>query len=420
MNISCLFAFEIEGMERWIIFLLMGIVAEWYAYQAVKTSFPNKWIQRIYLLFSVVAAVFLVFSFTQFESNSGQTHQTLITIGLFLLIYIPKMLIAIFLLLEDILRILYGGFRKVRSNKPTKFLPSRRKFISQTALAIAAIPFSSFIYGMVKGRYNYKVIRQKVFFSDLPNEFDGFTIMQLSDIHCGSFDDPEKIQYGIDLINEQVFDTLVFTGDLVNNFAAETEKWIEPFSKIKQPKFGKYSILGNHDYGEYTDWKSEEDKIKNFEGIKDSHPKMGFQLLNNERVELTKGNSKIHIVGVENWGKGPFGKRGDLNKATDGLIPEDFKVLLSHDPSHWDLEGIQHPKNIQLTLSGHTHGMQFGIEIPGFFKWSPVQYVYERWAGLYEEMGRFLYVNRGFGYHAYPGRVGIWPEITLIELKKKR
>lgn len=406
-------------MERWILFGFFALVAEWCTYQAVKTTFKNKWIVRTYLLFSAVAAAFLIFSFSQFQPNSGQTHQTLITIGLWLLIYIPKMLIALFLFPEDILRLIYGGIRKIRSKKETKFLPSRRKFISQTALAIAAIPFSSFIYGMAKGRYNFRVIRQQIFFQDLPAEFDGFTIMQLSDIHCGSFDNTEKIQYGIDLINEQNFDALVFTGDLVNNFASETEKWTERFAGIKSAPYGKYSILGNHDYGEYTDWDSEVEKQKNFEGIKASHPKMGFQLLNNERVELTKGNSKIHIVGVENWGMGRFSKKGDLNIATEGLQPEDFKILLSHDPSHWDLEGMNHPSNIQLTLSGHTHGMQFGIEIPNYFKWSPVQYMYKRWAGLYEEMGKYLYVNRGFGYHAYPGRVGIWPEITLIELKKK-
>lgn len=406
-------------MERWVILGFFALVAEWYTYQAVKKSFSNKWIIRIYLLCSAVAALFLLFSFTQFKPNSGQTHQTLITIGLWLLIYIPKMLVTLFLLTEDILRVLYGGIRKVRSKKEVPFLPSRRKFISQSALAIAAIPFSSFIYGMAKGRYNYRVIRQQVFFDDLPAEFDGFTIMQLSDIHCGSFDNPEKIQYGINLINEQKFDALVFTGDLVNNFASETKDWIEMFASIKQVPYGKYSILGNHDYGEYTDWDSEIEKQKNFEGIKAAHPQMGFQLLNNENIELTKGNSKIHLAGVENWGMGRFSKKGDLNKATDGIPAENFKILLSHDPSHWELETLKHPSNVQLTLSGHTHGMQFGIEIPNFFKWSPVQYMYKRWAGLYQEKGKYLYVNRGFGYHAYPGRVGIWPEITLIELKKR-
>ncbi len=407
-------------MTRLIFFVVFAIVAEIYAYQAVKTSFKNKWVSRIYVLISAVAALFLIYSFSRFESNSGQTHQTLITIGLFLLIYIPKMILGSFLLLEDLARLFWAGTKVFKPKKPdSKYIPSRRKFISQSALAVAAVPFSSFLYGMVKGRYNYRVIREVVYFDDLPDEFDGFKLMQLSDIHCGSFDDPDKIQYGIDLINQQDFDLLVFTGDLVNNFASETDQWIETFSKIKQPQFGKYSILGNHDYGEYTDWSSESDKQKNFEGIQAAHPKMGFRLLNNERVELNKGNSKIHILGVENWGKGRFSKKGDLNKTAEGLNSNDFKILLSHDPSHWDLEGIQHPSNIQLTLSGHTHGMQFGVEIPGFLKWSPVQYVYQRWAGLYEEAGKYLYVNRGFGYHAYPGRVGIWPEITLIELKKR-
>src|SRR5690606_13451690 len=217
---------------------------------------------------------------------------------------------------------------------------------------------------------------------------------------------------------EQDFDLFVFTGDLVNTHGSEMDNWVELFSLIKQPEFGKYSVLGNHDYGEYVAWPSDRDKVLNFEAIKAIHPKIGFNLLLNENVKLKKGNAELNLIGVENWGKG-FKQAGDLKKASEGLSEKDFKILLSHDPSHWDLEVKQHPLNYHLTLSGHTHGMQFGIEIPGVFKWSPVQYVYRYWAGLYENLGRFIYVNRGFGYHAYPGRVGIWPEITLIELKKK-
>ncbi|SMC68068.1 hypothetical protein SAMN06296427_105278 [Moheibacter sediminis] len=404
---------------RWLLFFLFAVIVEWYSFQAVRTAFDNKWIQRIYLLFSFVALAYIIYSFTKFDRNTGQNANTLFTLGLFLLIYIPKLVISLFLLGEDILRLFVGTYQHFTQSKPAEaFLPERRRFLSTLALGIAAIPFASIIYGIFQGRYNYKVIKQQVFFDDLPDEFDGFTLMQLSDIHSGSFDNPEKIKYGIDLINEQDFDLFVFTGDLVNTHGSEMDNWVELFSLIKKPEFGKYSVLGNHDYGEYVIWPSDNDKTLNFEYIKGIHPKIGFNLLLNQNVKIKKGNSKISLIGVENWGKG-FKQAGDLKKASEGLNKEDFKILLSHDPSHWDLEVKEHPLNYHLTLSGHTHGMQFGIEIPGVFKWSPVQYVYRYWAGLYENASRYIYVNRGFGYHAYPGRVGIWPEITLIELKKK-
>lgn len=406
-------------MVRWLLLFVFAVIVEWYSFQAVRTAFDNKWIQRIYLLFSFVALAYIIYSFTKFDRNTGQNANTLFTLGLFLLIYIPKLVISIFLLGEDILRVFVGTYQHFTQSKHSEaFLPGRRRFLSTLALGVAAIPFASIIYGIFQGRYNYKVIKQQVFFDDLPDEFDGFTLMQLSDIHSGSFDNPEKIKYGIDLINEQDFDLFVFTGDLVNTHGSEMDNWVELFSLIKKPEFGKYSVLGNHDYGEYVTWPSDRDKILNFDYIKGIHPKIGFNLLLNQNVKLKKGNSEISLIGVENWGKG-FKQAGDLKKASEGLNKEDFKILLSHDPSHWDLEVKEHPLNYHLTLSGHTHGMQFGIEIPGVFKWSPVQYVYRYWAGLYENASRYIYVNRGFGYHAYPGRVGIWPEITLIELKKK-
>ncbi len=404
---------------RWVIFFIFAIIVEWYSYQAVRTAFDNKWIHRIYLVISLVALFYIIYSFTKFDRNEGQNGQTLFTLGLFLLIYIPKLVITIFLLGEDVLRVFVGIYQYFTQSRASEsFLPGRRKALSTLALGIAAIPFTSIIYGIFQGRFNFKIIRQTIFFKDLPDEFDGFTLMQLSDIHSGSFDNPDKIQYGIDLINEQKFDLLAFTGDIVNTHASEMDKWIEIFSKIKSPEFGKYSVLGNHDYGEYVNWKTQKLKQDNFEAIKNIHPKIGFKLLLNEHFKITKGNSELTLIGVENWGRG-FKQVGDLKKASEGLTEKDFKILLSHDPSHWEMEVKNHPMNYHLTLSGHTHGMQFGIEIPGFIKWSPAQYVYKQWAGLYENLERYIYVNRGFGYHAYPGRVGIWPEITLIELKKK-
>ena len=210
---------------------------------------------------------------------------------------------------------------------------------------------------------------------------------------------------------------ILFTGDIVNTHAKEMLPWIDTFNRIKEYQYGKYSVLGNHDYGEYVDWKTEKDKDANFEAIKGLYGKIGFKLMLNEHTFIQKGLDKIALVGVENWGV-KFKKAGDLHKASEGLTKEEFKILMSHDPSHWDAEVNKHPKDFHLMLSGHTHGLQFGIEIPGFFKWSPAQYVYEQWAGLYEKAGKYIYVNRGFGFHAYPGRVGIMPEITVIELKK--
>jgi len=241
-------------------------------------------------------------------------------------------------------------------------------------------------------------------------------LVHISDIHSGSFDSLEAVQRGIDLINAQNADIICFTGDLVNNDSREIEPFIQDFKALKS-KYGIYSCLGNHDYGDYKHWKSKEVKQQNLETLFKHHQAMGFKLLNNSNVELTNKGEKIVILGVENWGKPPFPQHGDLDKALKNVNNADFKILLSHDPSHWDYKVLTHPTNIDLTLSGHTHGMQFGVEIPGF-KWSPIKYLYPRWAGLYQEATQYLYVNRGFGFLGFPGRVGIWPEITVIELKK--
>ena len=406
-------------MYRWIIlFIVVGIV-EFYAWQAFKVGFDNKWVQRGYLAISLFSIVFIVLTLTSFDRQTGQTQMTLLALGLLLLVYIPKLLVMVFLITEDILRLIVGTYQHFsNSESSSHFLPERRKFVSQFALAIAAIPFASIIYGVIKGRYNYKVMKSTVYYDDLPDEFDGFKILQLSDLHVGSFNNSEKIQYGIDLINEQDFDLLVFTGDIVNSLANEMEGWSEMFKSLKNPVFGKFSILGNHDYGEYVEFSSSLEKEKNFVAIKEIHPKIGFDLLLNENRKIKKGNAEITLIGVENWGRN-FKKAGDLKLASQGVKREDFKILLTHDPSHWELEVQEDPLNYQLTLAGHTHGSQFGIEIPGYFKWSPVQYVNKYWAGMYQKASRYLYVNRGFGYHAYPGRVGIWPEITVLELKKR-
>lgn len=405
---------------RFIIICALFLFIELYSFQAIRTLIKLRWLLISYQVISLLLFVFIIYSFTQFDRSVGQTKQTMFTMGLMLLVYVPKIVITLVLLGEDIFRAGVGIVNYFIENPNTatnSVMPSRRKFVSQLAVGLAAVPFLSLIYGIFEGRYNFKVFKQTVFFPDLPDAFDGFTITQISDVHSGSFDNPEKISYAIDLVNEQNSDMILFTGDIVNTHATEMHPWLETFNKIKNPKYGKYSVLGNHDYGEYVTWPSEEKKEENFEAIKKLYEQIGFQLLLNEHTYIQKGDDKIALVGVENWGHN-FKKAGDLNKASQNVHQDDFKVLMSHDPSHWEYEIKDHPKNFHLTLSGHTHGMQFGIEIPGYFKWSLAQYVYKQWAGLYENAGRYVYVNRGFGFHAYPGRVGIMPEITVIELKK--
>ncbi|WP_162127076.1 metallophosphoesterase [Flavobacterium phycosphaerae] len=405
-------------MIRWVIFIIIISIIEFYAFQAFRTVTKIKWALYLYQLISLAVIVFIAYQFTQFDRSVGQTKTTLFTLGLLLLVLIPKVIATFFLMLEDIFRVFSGSVTYfMGDNNNGDFLPERRKFVSQIALGIASIPFMGLVYGMTKGKYNYKVIKQTIFFPDLPDAFDGFTITQISDVHSGSFDDPEKIHYAIDLVNQQKTDMMLFTGDIVNTHAKEMHPWIDAFNKIDHHEYGKFSVLGNHDYGEYVSWPSQKAKDENFQAIKDLYGQIGFKLLLNENVKIKKGNDEIALVGVENWGHN-FKQAGDIHKASENLRPEDFKILMSHDPSHWEYEVKKHPKNFQLTLSGHTHGFQFGIEIPGVVKWSPVQYVYKQWAGLYTELGRHVYVNRGFGFHAYPGRVGIWPEITVFELKK--
>jgi len=331
----------------------------------------------------------------------------------FLVFFVAELVFALLLLFGDAwhlfsaaaLAILGKGFN-VSDQSP---------FWVEGAIVIFFIVVVVFIYGMTVGKYAYRVIKHTLYFDDLPKNFDGFTITQISDVHSGSFTNAKALQKGIDMINAQKSDLFVFTGDLVNNMASEIKPWISQFSQIKA-KYGQFSILGNHDYGDYVKWPNELEKAKNLQQLKDYHKDLGFKLLLDEHVEITKNNEKIILAGVENWGIG-FGERGDLQKALQHTATNDFKVLLSHDPSHWDAQVKNFPSKIQLTLSGHTHGMQFGIEAFGI-KWSPVKYRYKHWAGLKQENNRYLNVNRGFGFLGFSGRIGIWPEITQIELKK--
>jgi predicted MPP superfamily phosphohydrolase len=410
---------------RIFLFLLFLGFIDWYSFQAFKTLFPTQiWVKSGFWIFSFGIYLFTIFVFLTFDQRSvGQNFGRLM--ALLILSILPKLIILAFMFGEDIYRFVAGIFNTVNGSSEENFWPARRKFISQAALLLFSIPFLGVVHGVLIGKYRYRVIRHTLEFEDLPEAFDGFTITQISDIHSGSFDNKKKIEYGVDLINQQGSDVILFTGDLVNNQAAEMEPWVETFKKLHAP-MGKYSILGNHDYGDYISWPSREAKAANMQRLFRIQEELGFKLLRNESMQLKKpplsgaegDGASIDLIGVENWGKG-FAQHGDLPRATAGLSPQSFKILMSHDPSHFDEEVMTFPQHIHLTLSGHTHGMQFGIEIPGLIKWSPASLRYPKWAGLYEELGRYLHVNRGFGFLAFPGRVGIWPEITVLELKRK-
>lgn len=404
---------------RWLITLLLLVFFQWYSYQALKTAISNRWILYGYVFFTVIIVGNLLFYTLILERNTTNEPRLMYAIGFFLSLLIFQLLVSVILLAEDVFRIpqaLYSFLKRVPEQ--TQFIPSRRKIISQIALGLASIPFASLLYGMYRGKYNYKVLSYNLEFEDLPDAFDGFKITQISDIHSGSFDNQTKVKYGVDLVNQQKSDLVLFTGDLVNNRADEIKPWIKIFNKIKA-EFGVFSILGNHDYGDYMRWESPAAKRKNMEDLYDAHNEMGWDLLLNESRFIEKDGERLAIIGVENWGSG-FKKAGDLNKALNKVSEKDFKILLTHDPSHWEAQVIPHPFKIHLTLSGHTHGMQFGIEIPGIIKWSPAKWRYKQWAGVYGENKQYLNVNRGFGYLAYPGRVGMWPEVSVITLSKSK
>jgi len=406
-------------MIRWIITLSIFIALDIYAFQAFKTVFKSSWLQWVYYGISILFLGALVYQFTVRPDSRQMSHGTMYFFGTFLALMVLKLVLVLFMFGEDIIRLGVGLFSKIGGSEGNFEMPSRRKFISTLALGIAAIPFTSLLVGMVRGKYNYRVLRYELEYDDLPEAFDGYSITQISDVHSGSFDNEKKVAYGIDLINEQKSDVILFTGDLVNNVATEMDRWKDLFSQLKA-KDGVFSVLGNHDYGDYVQWNSKEEKEENLNNLKTIQKEMGWRLLLNEHIDIERQGELIKLIGVENWGAGGFKKAGNLEKACEGVSNEDFKILMSHDPSHWEQQVRKDDRNFHLTLSGHTHGMQFGVEIPGWFKWSPVKYRYEYWAGIYEDLGRFINVNRGFGFIGYPGRVGIWPEVTVIQLKKRR
>ncbi|HEX8517660.1 MAG TPA: metallophosphoesterase [Bacteroidia bacterium] len=413
---------------RIIIIGLILLCIDIYFYQAIRTVMAGSVAARRNLVFYIYLGV-SIFSFTMLLIPTIiplEDWPKVIRIYLFaivMVILISKVIGSVFIAIDDLIRLFrwIAGFFMKPEVINTDVLQdphaiSRLKFLNYLAVGMAAVPFAGLLYGMVKGAFDYKVHRVRVVLPNLPTSFNGFRIVQISDIHSGSFISGTPLETAVKLVNEQNADVVFFTGDLVNNQAVEVEPHMKALSGIKAP-MGVFSTLGNHDYGDYVTWNSKEEKINNLADLKNKHAQMGWRLMMNEHVTLQRGDDKIALIGVENWGgQLNFPKYGDLKKAYAGSENYPVKLLLSHDPSHWSKQVKEEYKDIDITFSGHTHGFQFGIEIPGLIKWSPSQFVYKQWAGLYTEDGQHLYVNRGLGFLGYPGRVGIMPEITVMEL----
>jgi uncharacterized protein len=408
----------------WVIALIM-LLLDFYVFQAVRTvtqtlSDKTRMIIHIgYWVLSVVTLLALLsFPYIQLLQNSKfyRNYIFAILVGLFF----AKLIAALFFLTDDLRRIALWLMSKIFPGTGAQYMSDngggipRSTFLSWLGLGVGGSLFGTLLYGF-SNKYNYQVKRLKLSFPNLPEAFRGMKMVHISDIHSGSFQNKKAVEHGIDMILQEKPDLIVFTGDLVNDRASEMEEYKSVFARLKAP-MGVFSTLGNHDYGDYVSWPTREEKSANLEALKKTHTDMGWRLLMNEHVAFEKAGQQIALLGIENWGaKGRFPKYGKMDLAHPGTEQIPFKILLSHDPSHWDAQIRTEYPDIDLMLSGHTHGMQFGLENP-YFKWSPVQWMYKQWAGLYEEGKQKLYVNRGFGFIGYPGRVGILPEITVIEL----
>ncbi|WP_192821977.1 metallophosphoesterase [Rufibacter sp. LB8] len=408
-------------MIRLILTLVVVFLIDLYVFQAIRTvaggmsPMARKVVYFLYWGISLFTLGTLLLALLTRGTAPNPVRMQVANV-LFIL-FVSKLVVVLFLFLDDLVRMGQWLSNAMRAPEKPKFDLSRHKFMSQLALVVGAIPLGTMLWGMVKGAYAYQVKKVTLKFPNLPPAFDGFKLLQITDMHAGSFYSGEPLQEAVALINKQAADVVVFTGDMVNNMATEVEPYVPILAQIKAPS-GVYSILGNHDYGDYVQWPSPEARKKNIDDLKSHQRRAGFDLLLNEHRVLERDGQKIALLGVENWGhRMNFPKYGILSKAYAGTEQYPFKVLLSHDPSHWDGEVNQKYPDIDLTLSGHTHGMQFGVNIPGF-KWSPVQYVYKQWSGLYKKGKQYLYVNVGLGFIGYHGRVGFLPEITVFEFKR--
>jgi predicted MPP superfamily phosphohydrolase len=410
---------------RFIVFFLLITVIEIYFLQAVKT-FVQDFSQNtkniiLYGAYLLAALTFLLGVVAMFYPPPNWNNFFRFVMAVVVILVVCKLFGVLFLLVDDLIR-LFKWIFSLFKDKPAEAAEvtnkiSRLKFMSQLAITFTVIPAIGFVYGMVRGAYKYRVHNVKVPSPNLPDAFHGFKIVQISDIHTGSFLDTSHLIKAFEIVMQQKPDLILFTGDLVNNEASEAKGYENVYNILKAP-YGVFSVLGNHDYGDYKQWESGQAKRDNLENLKKVHADAGWRLMMNEHVALEKDGEKIALLGIENWGGNMnFPKYGKMDLAHKGTEDYKFKILMSHDPSHWEKQVQLQYQDVDLTLSGHTHGFQFGIEIPGF-KWSPSKYIYKQWAGLYKKDNQFLYVNRGLGFLGYPGRLGIWPEITVLELNK--
>ena len=414
-----------------MIFLIILLLIDLYAFQAfrfITRGYSKTAIRRIKTLFWFISCFcFALIVFTQLSDwHSWNIYFRTYSIALLIILIPSKIILVLFVLVDDLVRFSRWLYLKIspwfKRPGPKEYVQqantlSRSDFIIKTGLLIGSIPFFSMIYGMAFNPYNYRIRKLRLILHDLPVSFDGFKIVQVSDIHTGSFLSTEPLTRAVSLINDQKPDVVFFTGDLVNYNHTEALNYIDTLKKI-EAKHGVFSIFGNHDYGDYYKWNNIEEKENDILELKKIHGLLGWNLLWDENRIIEQGGEKITLIGVQNCSSHGFSNYGSMEKATTNIKYSSVNILLSHDPSHWRKEVIKKYPNINLTLSGHTHGMQFGVEIHGL-KWSPIQYIYKEWAGMYKEKNQYLYVNRGLGFIGYPGRVGILPEITVIELKKK-
>ena len=402
------------------IFLLVDL----YAYKGLRKVLSSKkphlssWFFWLWWSFSIVMAAGVVLFYIKYSKDPGQqdiADQIMKYNGFFVVQFVLKLFYIIFEFLRDVVWLIKKAVGKFRSEKKqTPVSDSRREFIRKVGVVASVIPFVGLIHGIGWGRFNFTLHRKKLFFPNLPMSFNGLRVVQLSDAHLGSLNGhQDKIAEVVEQVNELNPDLIMFTGDMVNNYAHEMSSWVPVWKKL-QARIGKFAVLGNHDYGNYSEWPSPQAKKRNLQDIIRQEKEMGFTMLLNNHHRISRNGESIVVGGVENWGSPPFPQFGDIDKALEGVDQKDFTILLSHDPDHWEQKIIP-DKRADITLSGHTHGFQMGIEI-GNFKISPVQLRYKQWAGLYQRDNQYIYVNRGLGYLAFPGRVGIWPEITLLEI----
>lgn len=401
-----------------IVASVYGII-EYYGWQAIRTVIDSANISKAKIIYwGISAGLLLMFmSYRPFLYKYMPKQLGTYLAVFFVVLLLSKLVVLLFLFPEDLTRLFKFTLAKFSSSTSASGAGiTRSEFLSKAALVAAAVPAGTLLYGVVINAYNYQFRKTTIKFPNLPDAFNGFKIIQLSDIHSGSFNKTEPIVEVIKKINSLNADVILFTGDLVNNTSDEMDTFMDVFNQLKA-RHGVFSITGNHDYGDYVPWDTPEAKVANFEKFKGIHQALGWDLLLNEHRVIERNGEKIALIGIENWGGGRFAKYGKLDVAHKGTEEIPFKILLSHDPSHWDAQVRGNYSDIDLTVSGHTHGAQFGIENK-WLKWSPSQYIYKQWAGIYKEGKQFLYVNRGFGFLGYPGRVGILPEVAVLTLEK--